>query len=53
MERIGDEVRKTLGRFGGAGAMAEVVEAWPEAVGELVAANAWPARLARSSRGRG
>src|SRR5690348_12204545 len=27
--------------------MADVVEAWPRLVGEQVAANAWPARIAR------
>ena len=27
--------------------MAEIVRAWPGAVGETVARNAWPARLAR------
>jgi hypothetical protein len=47
MERIGSEVRRELGRFGNAGRMADVVAAWPGAVGETVAANAWPARLAR------
>jgi hypothetical protein len=47
VERIGDAVRQELRRFGGAGAMAEVVEAWPVLVGEQVAANAWPARIAR------
>src|SRR5215212_6430555 len=47
MERIGSEVRRELGRFGSAGAMADVVAAWPAAVGETVAANAWPARIAR------
>jgi hypothetical protein len=47
MERIGDGVRRELGRFGGAGVMADVVAVWPGAVGETVAANAWPARLAR------
>lgn len=47
MERIGDEVRRELGRFGSAGPMVELVAAWPGAVGETVAANAWPARLAR------
>jgi hypothetical protein len=47
MERIGDEVRRELGRFGSAGQMADLVAAWPEAVGETVAANAWPARFAR------
>ena len=47
MERIGNEVRRELGRFGSAGQMADLVAAWPGAVGETVAANAWPARLAR------
>jgi hypothetical protein len=47
MERIGDEVRRELGRFGSAGQMADLVAAWPGAVGETVAANAWPARLTR------
>jgi hypothetical protein len=47
MERIGEDVRRELGRFGSAGVMAELVTAWPKAVGEPVAANAWPARLAR------
>jgi hypothetical protein len=47
MDRIGDTVRGELGRFGTAGAMADVVAAWPELVGETIAANAWPARLAR------
>jgi hypothetical protein len=47
MERIGDAVRRELGRYGTAGQMADVVAAWPGAVGEAVAANAWPARLAR------
>jgi hypothetical protein len=30
--------------------MADVVGAWPAAVGETVAANAWPARLAATGR---
>src|SRR5205823_12736738 len=47
VERIGREVKQELSRFGAQGAMPEVVEAWPEAVGPMVAANAWPARLAR------
>ena len=47
MERIGGEVRRELGRFGSAGQMTDLVAAWPGAVGETVAANAWPARLAR------
>jgi hypothetical protein len=47
MERIGDAVRRELGRFGTTGAMADLVGVWPEAVGETVARNAWPARLSR------
>jgi hypothetical protein len=47
MDRIGDAVRRELGRFGTSAAMADLVGAWPEAVGETVARNAWPARLAR------
>jgi hypothetical protein len=47
VERITREVRRELSRFGAHGAMPEIVEAWPEAVGPMVAANAWPARIAR------
>jgi Dna[CI] antecedent, DciA len=47
MDRVGDAVRRELGRFGPAVGMARVVEAWPAAVGEVIARNAWPARLAR------
>jgi hypothetical protein len=47
MERVRDAIRRELGRFGPAEGMAPLVEAWPVAVGELIARNAWPARLAR------
>jgi len=47
MERIGATVRRELGRFGTAGAMADLIAVWPDVVGEQVAANAWPARFAR------
>jgi hypothetical protein len=47
IERLGGEVKRELARFGGAGLMTELVGAWPAAVGATVAANAWPARLAR------
>jgi hypothetical protein len=47
MDRIGDAVRRELGRFGTSGEMADLVGGWPVAVGETVARNAWPARLAR------
>ncbi|HEX2111055.1 MAG TPA: DUF721 domain-containing protein [Gaiellaceae bacterium] len=36
-----------MGRFGAAGAIGEVVAAWPDAVGPAIAQNAWPARIAR------
>ena len=47
MDRLGDAVRSELGRFGTAGPMTDLVELWPQAVGDAVAANAWPARLSR------
>jgi hypothetical protein len=46
-ERIGDDVKKELGRFGPATGMAELVGVWPSLVGEQIAKNAWPARFAR------
>jgi predicted nucleic acid-binding Zn ribbon protein len=46
-EHIGDDVQRELARFGPAEGMSEIVRAWPEAVGEQIARNAWPARLAR------
>jgi predicted nucleic acid-binding Zn ribbon protein len=47
VERLGDEIRKELSRFGPQGGMPELLEVWPAAVGEMIAANAWPARFAR------
>ena len=47
LERISDAVHRELGRFGRGGAIAEIVEVWPQAVGESIARNAWPARIAR------
>ncbi len=46
-ELIGDDVRRELSRFGPAAGMAEVLAAWPAAVGEGIAKNAWPARVGR------
>jgi predicted nucleic acid-binding Zn ribbon protein len=40
-------VQRELARFGPAEGMSEIVRAWPEAVGDQIARNAWPARLAR------
>ncbi len=47
MERIHRIVERQLGRFDGSGSMPRIVAAWPGAVGEEVARNAWPARVAR------
>ncbi len=47
MERIGEDVGRQLARFDGRGAMPRIVAAWPAAVGDEVARNAWPARVAR------
>jgi len=48
MERLERQVRDELGRFGpGEGSMVGIVRAWPLAVGETLARNAWPARLQR------
>jgi hypothetical protein len=47
MERIGRNVKGELARFGPAGGIAPVVEAWPAVVGPEIARNAWPSRFAR------
>jgi hypothetical protein len=53
MDRLEGQVRRELGRFGPGGGATEhgdivaIVRAWPAAVGETVARNAWPARVAR------
>lgn len=51
MDRLERQVRRELGRFGPvdtqSGDIVGIVRAWPAAVGETVARNAWPARLAR------
>ena len=47
MEPLGPEIRSELARFGPQAGMAELVEQWPDAVGEAIARNAWPARIAR------
>ncbi|HKF14651.1 MAG TPA: DUF721 domain-containing protein [Gaiellaceae bacterium] len=47
MRRIGDAVGRELTRLGPQGAIADVVAAWPAAVGDGIARNAWPARIAR------
>jgi hypothetical protein len=47
MERIGEDVKRELERHGPAAGMAALVTTWAAAVGDDVARNAWPARLAR------
>ena len=49
MERIGKEVERALSRSGGGRvlALAEITAAWPKAVGEEVARQAWPLRIGR------
>jgi hypothetical protein len=49
MDRIGDEVERTLARTpGGSGLeLTRITEAWPRVVGEAVARNAWPLRIGR------
>ncbi|HZD86449.1 MAG TPA: DciA family protein, partial [Gaiellaceae bacterium] len=45
MEPLGDAIREELRRAGAdAGAAADVATAWPAAVGEVIARNAWPMR---------
>lgn len=46
-QTIGEAVRKELDRFEGAGAMPDIVAAWPDSVGPAIAENAWPARTSR------
>ncbi len=49
MERIGKSVESVLSRSGGGTALAltEITAVWPKAVGEAVAREAWPLRVAR------
>ena len=47
MDPLGSEIKRELGRFGPAAGMGELVAAWPAAVGEGIARNAWPARFQR------
>lgn len=47
LEPIGAGVRRELGRFGPEANLGRIVAAWPGAVGVQIAANSWPARVAR------
>jgi hypothetical protein len=47
MDRIGDELKGELSRFGPQGGIGDTVAAWPAAVGDEIARHAWPARFTR------
>jgi hypothetical protein len=47
VDPLGNEIRAELSRHGPQAGMAELVARWPAAVGESIARNAWPARIAR------
>ncbi|MFL6006636.1 MAG: DciA family protein [Gaiellaceae bacterium] len=47
LERLADAVRGELSRFGTQAEIGRIADAWPVAVGEQIARNAWPARIAR------
>ena len=47
MDPLGSQIRSELARFGPQAGMAELVDRWPQVVGEGIARNAWPARIAR------
>ena len=46
-QRIGDEVDATLSAHGPVVETARMIAAWRDAVGDAIARNAWPARVAR------
>jgi len=47
LDPLADNVRAELARFGPQAAIGRIAEAWPAAVGEQIARNSWPARVAR------
>src|SRR6476646_11989345 len=44
MEPLGEQVRAELSRVGADSGAGDAVTAWPAAVGDEIARNAWPAR---------
>jgi hypothetical protein len=44
VEPVGDQIREELSRIGADSSAGDAVTAWPGAVGEEIARNAWPAR---------
>jgi Dna[CI] antecedent, DciA len=47
VKQLGDDVKRQLARFGPQAEMPRLVDEWPGVVGETIARNAWPARVAR------
>ena len=47
MERLDKDIQRELSHFGPQAGMAELVERWPSVVGDAIARNAWPARIAK------
>jgi hypothetical protein len=47
VDPLGKEIRAELSRHGPQAGMAAIVERWEAVVGEAIARNAWPARIAR------
>jgi hypothetical protein len=47
LDPLADAVRGELSRFGPQAEIGKLAEVWPQAVGEQIARNAWPARIAR------
>jgi hypothetical protein len=47
MDRIEAQVRRELDRFGPVGSIGRLVEVWADAVGDAIARNSWPGRVAR------
>ena len=47
MDPLAESLRSELSRFGPQAEIGALAQAWPNAVGEQIARNAWPARIAR------
>jgi hypothetical protein len=47
LDPLGRQIRSELSRFGPQAGMAELIDRWPQVVGDGIARNAWPARIAR------
>ena len=47
MDRLGSEIRRTFASLGPQAELGAILERWEQAVGELIARNAWPSRISR------